>query len=262
MNIDELFQQAKQANELSVPNQWTQGRTVFGGLSAALVFVAIQEKVASGRVLRSLNTNFVGPLLPNEPFSIEVTLLREGANVTQIIGQAIQHNKVCVMSQACFGVARDSKITVENTRKLELELPKKPNFIPQIPKVTPKFLSQVDLALQAGAMPFTGSKKSETGGWMRFKQPPESISDAHLITLIDAWPPTLLQMLRWPAPASTMSWNLEFIHPHQPMAPNDWFAYHASTRQAADGYGHTDANIWHPQGDLIAISRQVVTIFK
>ena len=115
MNIDELFQLAKQPGELSVPNQWTQGRTVFGGLSAALVYVAIKQQVAGDRVLRSFNTNFVGPLLPNEPFSIDVTLLREGANVTQIIGKAIQQDKVCVMSQACFGVARDSKIVVENT---------------------------------------------------------------------------------------------------------------------------------------------------
>jgi hypothetical protein len=32
---------------------------------------------------------------------------------------------------------------------------------------------------------------------------------------IDIWPPTVLQMLSWPAMANTMGWNLEFIHPHQ-----------------------------------------------
>ena len=105
------------------------------------------------------------------------------------------------------------------------------------------------------------SKNAHYYGWMRFKKPPADISDVHLITLIDAWPPTLLQMLKWPAPASTVSWNLEFIHPHKPVAPDEWFAYKAETRQAAEGYGHTEANIWDAAGELVAISRQTVAIF-
>ncbi|MFT4941090.1 MAG: acyl-CoA thioesterase [Paraglaciecola sp.] len=68
-------------------------------------------------------------------------------------------------------------------------------------------------------------------------------------------------MLRWPAPASSMSWKVEFIHPHSTFQPTDWFAYQAQTRQAADGYGHTEANIWDAKGKLIAVSRQTVTIF-
>jgi hypothetical protein len=56
---------------------------------------------------------------------------------------------------------------------------------------------------------------------MRFKQQPENFSDAHLVALIDIWPPTVLQMSRWPAMASTMSWNLEFIHPHQKISGTD-----------------------------------------
>jgi hypothetical protein len=46
---------------------------------------------------------------------------------------------------------------------------------------------------------------------MRFKNQPSHFSDAHLVALIDIWPPTVLKMLRWPAMASNMSWNL-FIH--------------------------------------------------
>ena len=96
---------------------------------------------------------------------------------------------------------------------------------------------------------------------MRYKKAPLKMSDAHLISMIDAWPPTLLQMLKWPAPASTVSWNVEFLHPHQEVLANDWFAYKASTRQAGDGYGHTEANIWDAHGKLIALSRQTVAIF-
>jgi acyl-CoA thioesterase II len=268
MQIDELLNLAKQhinAPEdhpsLSISSDWAQGRTAYGGISAALVYAAIKEKVSTDRVLRSFTCNFVGPLSTGEPFDISVEVLRQGKNATQVLAKAVQEDKICVLVQACFGVARASKIKVENHDRHEMPPPAKAKFLPQIPKITPKFLRHLDLAMDDGSLPFTGSKKSHLYGWMRYSNAPSEVTDAHLIALIDAWPPTPLQMLRWPAPASTMSWNIEFIHPHCDFQPTDWFAYRAITRQAADGYGHTEANIWDAKGELVAISRQTVAIF-
>jgi acyl-CoA thioesterase II len=266
MNFDQLLNSAiesivSQQNSLSIPAQWSQGRTVYGGLSAALLYAVIKQQTSKDRVLRSYNTNFIGPLKADEPITFETDILRQGKNVTQILGKIIQNDNVCVQSQASFGVERTSKIIVVNSDTHNMALPKKAKFLPQIPKVTPKFLTNIDLAMVDGGLPFTGRKKSHIHGWMRFKQPPAKITDAHIIALIDAWPPTVLQMLKWPAPLSTMSWNIEFIHPHSPISPTDWLAYQAKTRQAASGYAHTEANIWDQQGELIAVSRQAVTIF-
>ncbi|WP_346433339.1 hypothetical protein [Paraglaciecola aquimarina] len=68
-------------------------------------------------------------------------------------------------------------------------------------------------------------------------------------------------MFRLPKMSSTMNWSLEFIYPHNPMKNDDWCGYQAITRQASDGYAHTEANVWDSAGNLIAISRQVVTVF-
>lgn len=268
MLIDDLLTQTKQhINEpeafptLTIPKVWGQGRTAYGGISAAMIFAAMQQKVEAGRPMRSFNCNFVGPLMLEQPFSIEVEILRQGKNASQVVARAMQDGNTSVLCQACFGVAKQSKIKVINQDKHDMALPKKAKFLPQIPKVTPKFLRFFDLAISKGSLPFTGSKKSKVHGWMRYSTPPVEISDAHLIGLIDSWPPTVLQMLRWPAPASTMCWNVEFIHPHSTLKPTDWFAYQAHTRQAEDGYAHTEANIWDQQGELIAISRQTVAIF-
>lgn len=266
MHIDQLLNQIDaQADTLnctiSVPKSWGQGRTLFGGLSAALAYRAIENSLSKPRVLRSLNTNFVGPLAPEQAFHIQVEILREGRNASQALARVVQADKTAIICQACFGDARPSKIAVQDVRNHALPPPVKANFLPQIPKVVPNFIRHMDLAKCVGGWPFTGKRGSNVSGWMRFKQAPAAISDAHLITLIDAWPPTVLQMLRWPAPASTMSWNLEFIHPHRPVGPSNWFAYQAITRQAADGYGHTEADIYDSYGELVAISRQVVGIF-
>ncbi|MCW8108754.1 thioesterase family protein [Alteromonas ponticola] len=247
---------------LTIPKDWSQGRTAFGGISAAIVYTAIKQMVNDDtRLLRSFTTNFVGPLALDTEFTVRVTKLRAGKNVSQYTGEVIQNGHVCVFSQACFALARKSKIAVENSQRHSMPAPTKAKFIPQIPKITPKFIQHFDLSIDQGGIPFTGKKTASYHGYMRFSNPPEKIHDAHVIALIDAWPPTLLQMLRWPAPASTGSWNIEFIHPHREVSGEDWFAYQAHTRQAADGYGHVEATIWDKYNQVIALSRQTVAVF-
>ncbi|MBT1449734.1 thioesterase family protein [Glaciecola sp. XM2] len=247
--------------EVTIPKEWSQGRTVYGGLSAAMLYASTKHYVEPDRLLRSMTTNFVGPLMSQTPFSITVEMVREGKNVSQLQARAVQDGKNAVVVQMCFAKARVSKSGVVNNEQHMLDAPKKGNFIPQVPKITPKFLKHFQLEVQSGGLPFTGKKDAKYYGWMRFKKPPAEITDAHIVSLIDAWPPTLLQQLRWPAPASTVSWNLEFIHPHRELLPTDWFAYKADTRQAADGYGHTEATIWDAHGEVIALSRQTVAVF-
>ncbi|MDT0594178.1 acyl-CoA thioesterase [Glaciecola petra] len=266
MNIDDYISLAANVINTSdtpiiVEKDWSQGRTIYGGLSAALLYAAAKPYVDNERLLRSMTCNFVGPLLSQQAFTISVEIIRAGKNVSQVQARAIQDGKICVVSQFCFGQSRESKIEVLNHEVSNMPLPKKGKFIPQIPKVTPKFLKHFELAFTDGGVPFTGQKASHIHGWMRYKTTPKTLSDAHIIGIIDAWPPTVLQMLRWPAPASTVSWNLEFIHPHRPLNPEDWFAYKVNTRQAAGGYAHTEATIWDSHDEVIALSRQTVAVF-
>lgn len=268
MHIDALIgavQSVDLANnptsQFSIPASWGQGRTVYGGLSAAILYAAIKDQVANDRPMRSFNANFVGPIIVDEPFTIEIDILREGKNATQVLGKIIQNDKVALVAQVCFAVNRQSKILVENFEHHELAKPKKANFIPRIPGLVPKFLRHLEIKMMEGKMPFSGNKGNKTKGWMRFKKPPTEITDAHIIALIDAFPCTVLQNLRWPVPASTMNWNIEFLHPHDEILPTDWLAYSSYPRQAADGYCHMESDIWDANGKLIAISRQVVGIF-
>ena len=266
MHIDELFAQVlnspdHQNMSMQVPVGWSQGRTVYGGLTAALLYKAMRKDVDAERKPRYLNCSFISPLLAAEPFQIEVQLLRSGRSATQLMGQIKQNDKVCVVAQVCYGQSRDSKIQIEHDAGHSMPLPKKATFMPQIPKVVPKFLRHYELKIEAGRVPFSGGKKDYMHGWMRFKKTPEHMSEGHVVSLIDAWPSPILQQLRWPAPASTMNWNIEFIHPYDTIEPDHWLAYQSVTRQAADGYCHMESNIWNQQRQLIAISRQVVAVF-
>lgn len=266
MNADQLFAAVQDhmsdggTKHLQIPADWSQGRTVFGGLSGALAFVAIRTQVPE-RVLRSFSCQFIGPLFTETDFEIEVKVLREGKNATQATACILQNDQVVVSCQACFGVPRASSIEIQAGDSHGMTLAENPGVIPLIPGVTPDFISHIDLNVVAGGFPFSGSKHSHTHGFMRLKETPGVMTDAHVILLIDSWPPTVIQQLSKPAPASTMTWQLDMIQESVEMPADGWLAYQVDARQAHNGYAHSEANIWDSEGRLLALSRQTVAVF-
>ncbi len=264
MSIDLVFspfQQKQHSYQVTVPNTWAQGRTVYGGMSAALAYQAAENLIEDEREVRSFHCNFIGPLAPDVELQVTAEVLRTGKNVTQIVAKVEQNGQVGVMAQVCFGVSRESKLDYKAGDRHDMPLPKKAKFIPKIPKVVPNFIQHFDLALEKGDFSFKKNSEAVLHGWSRLKKAPEKLKMAYLIAIMDAWPPTMFQMLRLPAPASTMSWDLEFINPKVNIAPDAWIASHTDARHIRDGYGHEEANFWDENGELFAISRQVVTVF-
>lgn len=268
MHIDQLLAAIQSSSEstLTIPDTWAQGRTVYGGLTAALIHQQMRQQVMAAqpdefRPVRYLNFSFIGPLQVNEPIRIETTLLRSGRSATQLMSQVLQDDRICVVAQGCFGVRRDSVIHITDQQQHDMKPPKRANFLPQIPGVVPRFLRHMEINMQAGRLPFMRGKLDHLHGWMRLKKAPQACHDEHLIAVIDAWPSTVLQQLKKPAAASTMNWNLEFTQQAGLPKPGEWLAYQAETSHAADGYVFGDASIWNPQGQLLALSRQTVGLF-
>lgn len=264
MNIDQIFtvfQDKKETYHLVIPDHWSQGRTVFGGLSAGLAYQAAENLIEDERELRAFHCNFIGPVNVEEPIEVTAEILRTGKNVTQILAKVVQNGQVGVMAQVCFGISRDSKLNHADHPRHDMTIPKKAKYIPQIPKIVPKFIRHFDLALDKGSFSVGTRKDPEMHGWCRLSQAPEKMRMAYLIALMDAWPPTMFQMMKLPAPASTMSWDIEFLHPISEISPTDWLACVVKASHVNQGYGHEEANFWDQNGRLVALCRQVVAVF-
>ncbi|BBN83405.1 hypothetical protein PA25_33900 [Pseudoalteromonas sp. A25] len=264
MTFDQLINNPALANNdsmFSFPENWCQGRTAFGGLSAAFMLKSMFYRLTDDRRLLSLSTNFVGPLLADEPFQISTQVLRSGKNATQMLSTLTQADKVCLIAQGCFAKDRNSSITVPSADKCTLEPVQPKHVLPYQEGLMPAFFQHVALNAQQGALPFSNAKSSNLGGWMKFKAEPEhQLNALHLLALADAWPPTLLQMCSAPSPASSMSWYIEFLSDIK--LPKDaWLGFEALTHHSAKGYGVEDANIYGPDRQLLALSRQTVAVF-
>lgn len=261
MNFDELLSTGSAGAELVITPDWAQGRASFGGVIAALVFDQMEKVVAPGRPMRSMQVSFVGPVVPGVAIRVEAEILREGKAVSQVMGRIMQDGEPRLVALASFGGDRESMVQVTPLPAPQAQSPEDCRSLPFIDQVTPAFTQHIEMRWAFGGMSFSGQGEREMGGWMRFREAPETMTDAHIVALVDAWPPAVLPYLKKPAPASSLSWALDIVHPRPVVEPSDWLLYRASIDQAGAGYGHTQAGIWNRQGELVALSRQTVTVF-
>ena len=273
MSLTSMLEAAGQGGTVEVEQGWTQGRAIFGGLTGALLVAAMKSRVAEAAraadkpaavpPLRSVTVSFVGPATPG-PVEIEAEVLRVGSNVTQCQATLRQSGEVVATALAAFGKHRESALTVAPAHPVPA-LPDAATIepFPYVEKLTPEFYQFVELRQVGGQLPFSGAESHGISGWSSLREAPERFEEEHLVLLADTWPPAPLQMLDGFAPGSSLNWTLELIAEINPgTTPADAvFAYEATTDSARDGYAHTHAMLWRPDGELVAISRQSITIF-
>ncbi|RUO41050.1 thioesterase family protein [Pseudidiomarina aestuarii] len=255
--INGITSAAKQ--KIDLPSGWGQGRALFGGLTAGIAWQHAQHGAAAEQDLRALTISFVAPVQPGAA-ELHRRILREGKNVTQIAVEIIQEDNVVLSALATYGRSRQSAVTITDMPTASIPPKEQGPAFPNHPLI-PEFTHFFDYRVSVGGLPFSGNKSRSFGGWMRFRDEQQPITIGSFLGLVDAWPPALLQHLKEPAPASSLTWTIEFPAPLPACSTHDWWQYEAYIDHAADGYGHTHAHIWDYTGKLVAISRQTVTVF-
>lgn len=241
----------------STTEAWTQGRTVFGGLTAALALDAMRAELPEPAPLRSLDIFFVAPI-PHGPMRIRPRVLRSGRSVTWVEADVLDgEGNLATRVTAIFGAARTTGLALALDAPVLATPPEAGIPFPYLPGVTPACTQHYDFVFAGGAFPMSGGERGDLEGWVRMKAP-GSDPLAALPGLVDAWPPAVLSMGSVPFPASTARWSL---HLYDEPAPADaWHAYQVTTTRAAEGYATEVATLSHA-GRVIAWSEQLVAYF-
>ncbi len=259
MDLQAMLDQAA-TGDVHVEAGWGQGRATFGGLVGGLLVSAMLPHVPEAASLRSLTVNFVAPVVPGAA-QAEVEVLRSGKSATQVLGTLRQEGAPVAVALGAFGAPRESAISVAATAEApQMAAPETIEPFPYIAGMTPDFFQHLEMRLADGGFPYSGASTSHMDGWMRFRQAPPTFDIRHFVTLVDCWPPAVVQMLSELKPGSSMTWTLEIVD-DVTAEPDTHWAYSVRTDVAGGGYGHTDARVWHPDGRLVAISRQTVAVF-
>ena len=243
----------------TITEDWMQGRTTYGGLSAALCYSIAREQRPEGMVLRSAQIGFVGPAAG--PVELTAEVLRQGKSACYVSAEVRAESGVATRALFVFGSARQSHINFDN-------LPKPPEvdgpddvqkFFAAHGGRRPAFSENFNMRLAAGAAPMSGVDEADMSLWMRHKDENASGMLA-LLAIGDAPPPAVMATFKEPARISSMNWSIEMLTSN-PVTEDRWYLARHVSPQAADGYCVQDMTMWNSSGVPMMIGRQTVAVF-
>lgn len=258
ITISELLQHCEAGPgqiSLEAPEDWMQGRSLYGGLQAALAIRAMNSLQPKGR-LRCLQTNFMAPL--HGKVRGQACVLRSGKNTMQIEAKLYAGDTLATQCLGIFGSSLDSKVEVQLSQSAVHST--SPLLFPFLPGVTPNFTQHFAMQLTKGNAPFTG-KPTPTTVYQLDLHDDGHIGTEHVALFADVVPPLGLSYLSTPTFGSTMSWMLEFLA--QPAVDESMQGWRLDSElvSADSGYTNQTNTLWSPSGQAIALSRQCMLVF-
>ena len=260
MDFTQLIQSLKQQSNTSwsatIPDEWMQGRTTYGGLSAALCLEPVLLSDSELPPLRSAQINFIGPT--GGDVIINTKVLRQGKSVTFIGAEIIGEKGLATKAIFCFGARRESKLDkVFGLPPKIINLADAKQFTSF--KSAPTFTKNFECLSAKTGLPNQDSNEVEMYMWARHKDQNASGLSA-LLGVADIPPPAVLPLFKHPAPISSMTWMMNFIS-DAPTTDDRWWLMRASSEHAKDGYSSQDLTIWNASRELVVTGRQNMAIF-
>ncbi|MEO1251385.1 MAG: thioesterase family protein [Pseudomonadota bacterium] len=239
-----------------IPEGWMQGRTTYGGLTAALCFEAAQRAAPDAPPLRSANFAFVGPA--GGAVEARADILRQGRSMSFIDVLLSCDGAPAARATFAFGAERPSHFDTE--WRPAPALPKPDDCEEYIPRgLGPAFLRHLEMRLAKGSRPATGATENEIILWARHIDE-TARGPAALLALADAPPPAVLPMFPHFKPISTATWSVNMLSDNLE-SPDGWYLLSSTAEGARHGYSAQDMAIWTSAGDLIVTGKQTIAIF-
>jgi acyl-CoA thioesterase len=254
--LNSLTTTAEQQSRVTVTDNWMQGRTTYGGMSAALCYQAVVNDFPELPPLRSAQINFIGPV--GGQVSVTTKVMRQGRSVAYISAEMIGEKGLATHAVFCFGESRESRLNQDFTDKPKVaSVEQSSNFFDS--GFGPSFANNYDCLLAQGGHPVSGSDEYEHFIWVRHKD--KNADDmAALIGIADMPPPAVLTMFKEFAPISSMTWMMNFLR--EDISTQDgWWLMRSAAEHARDGYSSQDMQVWNKAGDLVISARQSVAVF-
>lgn len=256
--LNSLHRHSDNTVDAHVPESWMQGRTTYGGLTAALSLQAAMG-IVDDIPIRSAQIAFVGPV--GGDIKIKPTLLRRGKNTAYVSVDIIANSEVTAQSIFAFGKAKESSVHFDD---MPMPTVKAPNEIESFfdqrgPR--PGFTQNFDMLLALGGRPISGSTEKSIGLWMRHLDPDTPQDATAVLAIGDAPPPAVLSMFTAPVRISSMTWMAEFMTDTITTDPEGWFFAQHTAQLAKDGYSSQSMRLWNSAGEPILVGRQTIAVF-
>jgi acyl-CoA thioesterase len=240
----------------SPSEEWRQGRTLFGGLTAALAVTAARRAYPDLPPIRSAQFTFVGPATGGLAFSPQ--LLRAGKSAAFVEVRARSADETVLTATLTFGAARRSSHCYRALPMPEVLPPKGLGEFFTAP-LAPVFSRQFEARVAGGARAISGAEKPELLLWLRHRDASAPDDIASILALGDVPPPAAMTMFTIPAPISTVTWSIDVVGEH--FVGSCWHLAHIEAETVGEGYSSQRMTLWSAAGQPLLAARQTVAVF-
>jgi len=237
----------------TVPDNWLQGRTAYGGFSAALALHAAQMSDTDLPPLRSAQVAFIGPL--SGDIMIRATRLRRGRNAAFV--------QADVESAAGLGLRATFVFMGPIASRVDHHTGTAPAFaVPDADTATYRGHSAVAFSRNFDLL----DRRDDSVGpaewlrWVRLRDRDGVHPLVALLAVADCLPPVALKLLGRPAPVSSMTWQLNLLGA-APTTDDGWWLLRSTSDYASAGSSSQAMAIWATDGTPVAEQMQSVAVF-
>lgn len=242
--------------EATIPETWMQGRTTYGGLTAALCHEAA-KRLVDDLPIRSAQIAFVRPV--GGTVSMVPTLLRRGKNTAFVSVNMVTETGVAAQCIFAFGKARESQLDFAHVPMPDVPDPETAaSFFREGPR--PGYTQNFNMKGVLGGTPISGSKERAIGLWMRNKDDATPMDATAVLAIADCPPPAALSMQVTPAPISSMTWMAEFLT-DEITTIDGWYFALSEAQMTRGGYSSQAMTLWNRSREPILIGRQTIAVF-
>lgn len=239
--------------ELDLPEGWTQGRTAYGGLSAAVAYRAARSVQPELPPLRAAQIAFVGPV--SGRIAARATLLRRGRTSAFVRADLFADDAVTLSATFLFMDERASEVRLEAAAMPDVPAPE--DAARAMHRGAPAFTERLDYG---HGLPFAERGKPELLRWVRLRDRDGLDAATEMLLVGDALPPGAAPLMPRPAPISSANWTINLLTP-APTTVDGWWLLQSRAEHAAGGVSSQVMRAWNRSGSAVLSGGQTVSIF-
>jgi acyl-CoA thioesterase len=245
---------------LSIPETWHQGRTAYGGLTAALALHAARQIGGELPPLRSAQVSFVGPVYGE--VEVQARVLRRGRNAVWISAEVLRANEqggeVGITATFVFMAPVANQLLLKYGAEVPDLIPVDSAQDREAPPGPAHLLQHMEVRF---ALPRSSEPKPEICWWIRAKDRTGLDPVMQLLLCADAPPPGVFAVLPRPVPPiSSMTWLLNLLTPVTECR-DGWWLQRVIGDSSELGCSSDRTEIWNADGECVALGMQAVAIF-
>ncbi|QJQ33244.1 thioesterase family protein [Sphingomonas lacunae] len=240
-----------------IGSDWMQGRTAYGGISAAAALHSAMVEHPGDAPLRTAQISFIGPV--GGECDVTTRMLRQSKSSRFVGADLVSESGYGTNAVFSFMKPRESHVDLEQILPPEIREPDQLECVPEHP-ARPSFTRKFEMRPVSGRGFGHGKDEALIVTWVKWIDQPACDPHIALLALADALPPAAMTAFHQFGPISSSTWIQHFLTDH-PVTTDGWWLLVTRSHHVRRGFSAQDMYIFDADRRLVSMGGQGVALY-